>query len=68
MSQSNKLISLHANRNSEKLKADQKNFMCAWSKMGVVSLVMELENTRYLKNKQMEWSDFFHAGTNSEEP
>ena len=36
--------------------------------MGVASLVMELENTRYLKNKQMEWSDFFHAGTNSEEP
>ena len=44
---------LHADTNSQKLKADQKFAGLAWSKMGVASLVTGLENWLYLKN----WSD-----------
>ena len=33
---------LHGDTNSLKLKVDQKMFECAWSEMGVTSLIMRL--------------------------
>ena len=41
---------LHADTDSQKLKADQKFAGLAWSEMGVASLVTGLENWLYLKN------------------
>ena len=45
---------LHVNTGSQKLKTDQNFLGWAWSKMGVASLVMGLENWLYLKNELME--------------
>ena len=45
---------LHVNTWSQKLKTDQNFLEWAWSKMGVASLVMGLENWLYLKNELME--------------
>ena len=56
--------SLHVDRNSQKLKVDQTFFVWGWSKMSVTNLVSGLKNWLYLQNKQMELSDFLHAGTN----
>ena len=50
---------LYAGTNSCKLKADQRFIGCAWSKIGVISLVMGLYNWLYLKNKNMEYTGFF---------
>ena len=45
---------LHVNTWSQKLKTDQNFLEWTWSKMGVASLVMGLENWLYLKNELME--------------
>ena len=44
---------LHVDTDSQKLKADQNVFECAWSKMGLASLAMGL-CWLYLKNEQTE--------------
>ena len=50
--------------NSCKLKGDQKFLEWTWSKMGVASCVRGLKYWFYLKNEQMEQSDFLHVDTN----
>ena len=47
-----------------KLRVDQKIFDWAWSKMGVANLVLGLSNWLYIKNEQMELTDFLQGGTN----
>ena len=54
MNRWNKLIFLHVDTDSQKLKADQKFIGWAWGKMGVASLVTGLQNLLYLKNEIME--------------
>ena len=45
---------LHGDTDSQKLRADQKNFGWALSKMDFVCLVMGLKNWLYLKNEQID--------------
>ena len=50
-------VFLHAGTTSCKL---------AWSKIGMAIHVIGLKNRLYLKNEQMEGTDFFHVDTDSQ--
>ena len=56
---------LHVHTNSQKLRVDQQFLGWAWSEMGLANLVSKLQNWLYLKNEQMELTDFWHAGAYS---